>query len=155
MRMVPDTVLAPPSDVRIAFVESTYDVKLPEGYRSVLAEGNGGVPIESRLRCLGSERLISRFLCVLDSPKDEPAEGWADVVVVLSQIDDRLGPADEVGASLIPIAALEGGDFVCLDYRESRVDPSVVVWDHERSDVYAPFTHPVAPSFAEFESSLT
>ena len=154
VEIVAGTALPPAGAERIAWFERTFEVVLPSSYRELLERGHGGSPVHGDFEVGHQERTVERFLCLLPSPREEPAAGWADITIVMSQIDDRLGPADETGSSLIPIAALFGGDFVCLDYRASRREPAVVVWDHERSEELEPFTVPVAPSFGAFEQLL-
>ena len=54
------------------------------------------------------------------------------------------------GYNIIPIAALFGGNFLCLDYRESTNNSTICVWDHEMSDDGKPVTYFIANSFKEF-----
>ena len=150
---VEGSVLPSPSADRIDWFERTFDVTLPRAFRKLLATGNGDRPIRAEFTVGTRQRSVERFLCLVDTPRTH-LSGWADITVVMSQIDDRLGPEDEAGSSLIPIAALFGGDFVCLDYSRSRTEPQVVVWDHERSLEFDPFTDVVARSYDEFERLL-
>lgn len=81
--------------------------------------------------------------------------GWYDIAVVLSQIDTRLTDnPDLMGDELIPIAELFAGDYICLDYRDSKTEPSICVWAHEESDVFSPTTYWVADNFSEFLEML-
>jgi len=96
------------------------------------------------------EWAIDRFLCLLSDYRDNPL-GCYDIDVTWSQLFDRLGNnPDTLGAEMVPIAILFAGDFVCLDYRDSRDQPSVVVWLHEQSECFSPVTRPVAATFTEF-----
>lgn len=46
---------------------------------------------------------------------------------------------DFVGTELLPIAVLFEGDVVCLDHRDTdRKDPTICVWNHEKSSDLAP-----------------
>ena len=110
--------------------------------------------IDGQLAADGRRWAAESFLCLLDDPRDHP-EGDNDVAVVTSVLIDRLVfDEDEVGTSLIPIAALSFGDFVCLDYRASRTDPSIVVWVYADSKDLEPSTIPVSASFDEFIEQL-
>lgn len=156
MNIKPNTAQRPPSDQRIQWFEKSYRVKLPEEYLQFLSIGNGGVPVQNIFNTAkGNERLIENFLCILDNPKEEPVVGWQDITVVMSQLDERLiDDEDLIGMNIIPFAALFGGDFVCLDYRNPVDPPQVVVWHHEQSDEFSPHTEPVAESFTEFMTLL-
>jgi len=137
---------------RIERFEDWYRIKLPDSYLKFLEYANCGIPDSVCSLIVGErERVIERFLCILDNPNSEPEKGGYDISVVITQLEDRL-TSDEnlVGMDIIPIAALFGGDFVCLDYRENKGDPKVVVWDHEQSDELSPVTELVANSFDEF-----
>ena len=70
---------------------------------------------------------------------------------MLSQIDTRLTDnPDLIGDELIPIASLFAGDYVCLDFKENKDNPSICVWNHEESDEFEPVTYKVANTFSEF-----
>ncbi|WP_260506015.1 SMI1/KNR4 family protein [Priestia aryabhattai] len=71
--------------------------------------------------------MIDRFLCILNITGERDDE-YYDIGVVRTQLDERI-VFDEnlVGTELLPIAVLFAGDFVCLDYRGSRDNPSVCV----------------------------
>jgi SMI1-KNR4 cell-wall len=68
--------------------------------------------------------------------------------------DMRVAHANTTHLDLVPIAALFAGDFLMLDYRESRQAPKVALWDHEASDDFNPQTVPVADSFERFIKML-
>ena len=99
----------------------------------------------------GHSRLVERFLCLLDDPRNDLINGQYEISVVIAQIEDRLtDDEDQVGATLIPFAVLFGGDFLCIDFRLNRSTPTVVLWDHEESDELDPVTYQVADTFNEF-----
>ena len=55
-----------------------------------------------------------------------------DIDVVMSQLDERLFIHEDIlGFELIPIVALYGGDFLCLNYVEDTENPSICIWYHE------------------------
>ncbi len=58
----------------------------------------------------------------MDDYKDN-AKGIYDVGVIDTQIGEYLTPeefAHEVALYIVPFAALEGGDFVCFDFRGDK-----------------------------------
>ena len=57
---------------------------------------------------------------------------------------------DFLGFELIPIAALFGGDFVCLNYVKDPENPSMCNWYHEESYELEPAIELVANNFTEF-----
>jgi hypothetical protein len=69
------------------------------------------------------------------------------VNAVWSAIEDRLAPG------LVPIACDGGGNYFCLDHRQSP--PTVVYWLAELSEEEAPATEHVADSFEEFARGLS
>lgn len=150
-----DTTVTPPTVDRIRWFERTYRVLLPTDYVELLESGNGGVPVEIVFDANGKERVLESFLCLLDNPRDDSVNGWRDITVVISQLDERLIDDENlVGMNVIPIAALFGGDFLCLDFRNARDCPAVAVWDHEQSDEFSPYLEVVANSFGEFTEKL-
>lgn len=156
MEFDPTTVLPPPSEARISWFERSYRVRLPASLRHLFATGNGGVPRRRTFDQSGRERLIERFLPLLDDPRSVGELGVYDVTVVLTQVGDRLIEDDDlIGSDVVPIAALFAGDLVCLSYRNPDLaEPTVVVWDHEQSDEGRPHLHQVAATLAEFLSLL-
>lgn len=151
---VPGTVLPPPSEIHVKEVESYYGITLPEDYRSFLTSANGGTPMRRQFRLDGNEKVIERFLPLLDNAGEDSKNGWADVEVVASQLDSRLAvDPDGDAIDLIPIAALFAGDFLVLDYRD-RDAPSIGVWDHEASTDFEPVVETVSDSFSEFLEKL-
>lgn len=147
--------LPPPSDERFLWFESVYRISLPTSFILLLKESNGGIPVANRFLQGCRERMIERLLCLLDKPSEDQVHGWYDITVVLTQIETRLtSDQDLLGANVIPFAALFGGDFACLDFRNSSALPVVSVWDHERSDDWMPQLEEVAPTLEAFEQSL-
>ncbi len=50
----------------------------------------------------------------------------------------------------MPISSVFAGDFVCLDFRIDKNNPSVCIWSYEESGEFEPVTYNVADSFTEF-----
>jgi hypothetical protein len=139
-----------PSAQRISKIEDSYNIKLPESYLEFLKSNNGGIPEVSSFEVNQYPLVIERFLPISEDPKMCDI-GDYDAVVVMSQIEERLTDnPDCVGSEIFPIAALFSGDFVCLDYRTDKNEPSVCVWDHEGSDFLSPKTYAIADNFSEF-----
>lgn len=155
MEFQPGTSLAPASNERVAWFEKTYRIILPIEYVEVLRVGNGAVPLSPIFDQNGKKRLIERMLCLLDNPRDDQKNGWADITVVMTQLDSRLiDNEDLIGMNVIPFAALFGGDFLCLDYRANPRSPVIAVWEHENSDDFRPCLETVATSFTQFYDLL-
>ena len=38
---------------------------------------------------------------------------------------------DDLGYDLVPIAEVEYEDFICLDFRDNKQNPSIVYWNYE------------------------
>lgn len=114
---------------------------------------NGAVPVTNKFILNNYDYVITRFLGIL---KDHHVEdGIYDIGVVLTMLEERLtSNEDLIGADLLPIAELFAGDYLCLDFRKSRIEPSVCVWYHEESGDFDPVTKKVADSFNEFLGML-
>lgn len=154
MEFDPASILTPPNPAHIKTLEDYYEVEFPSDYKQFVQRFNGAVPRTNKFDAAGLERIVERFLPILEDAENDPA-GWAEVEVVASQLDSRLSD-DENGENinLIPIAALFAGNFVVLDFRGGPADPTVGFWDHELSDDFAPAVTPVAPTFSAFLSML-
>ncbi|MFD1709557.1 SMI1/KNR4 family protein [Ottowia sp. GY511] len=152
---VADSALPPPSEAHVAEVQAYYEVKFPADYLRLLAQSNGCEPTRKYFDLDGNERVVERFLPMIEDAKADEHNGWADVEVVASQLDVRLATdPDAQNIDLIPIAALFAGDFVVLDYRANRAIPTVGVWNHEASTDFAPVVQTVAPTVTEFLGML-
>ena len=154
MELDPASIIPAPPQGHLEAVEAYYEIKLPEDYKRFVNSSNGAVPRTARFDANGLERMIERFLPVLQDAEDDPL-GWLELEVVASQLDSRLSDdPDGENINLIPIAALFAGNFVVLDYRKGPSNPTVGFWDHEASDDFAPAVTTVAKSFSEFLSIL-
>lgn len=146
---------------RLALLEDNEDVDLPPAVVRHLRERNAARPAARCFPDGANERVIDRFLGLV--PPDHALYAY-DIAVVMTQLDERiLFDLDHPFPPLVPLAALEGGDFVCADL---RLDPDgeavahegsapVVVWDHEASDDLAPAIHRIAPDWDAFLTMLT
>jgi len=134
--------------------EKMWRIKLPMDYYQFLLHTNGGVPQKREFRNNSRGYMIMSFLCILEDTEHSNF-GFYDIDVVLSQIEERLTDNEDlIGVEVLPIAELFAGDYLCLDYREKKVEPSICVWSHEESEDLAPVTYKVADTFSEFVEML-
>jgi hypothetical protein len=102
-------------------------VKLPPDYKQMIKRNNGASPETKAFKVKSHSYALIRFLCILEAPENNEA-GTFDIDVTWTQLEDRLtDDGDLLGVALLLIAMLFAGDFVCLDYRNSRDNPSVCV----------------------------
>ena len=139
-----------PTDALLQEREVAWRVKLPDDYKEFIKRKNGFRPSENLFSLTNRSFLIERFLCILENTKDNPL-GMYDIDVVMSQLDERLFVHEDIlGFELIPIVALYGGDFLCLNYLEDTENPSICIWYHEESYELEPAIELVAINFTEF-----
>jgi SMI1/KNR4 family protein len=143
-----------PTDALLQEREVAWKVQLPEDYKKFIMRKNGFCPSKNLFSLQNRSFLIERFLCVLENTKDNPL-GVYDIDVVVSQLDERLFVHEDIlGFELVPIAALFGGDFLCLNYIEDSENPSICIWYHEESYELEPAIEFVANNFTEFLDML-
>ena len=143
-----------PTDALLQEREVAWKVQLPEDYKKFIMRKNGFCPSKNLFSLQNRSFLIERFLCVLENSKDNPL-GVYDIDVVMSQLDERLFVHEDIlGFELVPIAALFGGDFLCLNYIEDSENPSICIWYHEESYELEPVIEFVANNFTEFLDML-
>ena len=143
-----------PTDVLLQEREVAWKVQLPEDYKKFIMRKNGFRTSKNLFSLKNRSFLIERFLCVLENSKDNPL-GVYDIDVVMSQLDERLFVHEDIlGFELVPIAALFGGDFLCLNYIEDPENPRICIWYHEESYELEPDIEFVANNFTEFLAML-
>ena len=143
-----------PTDALLQEREVAWRVKLPDDYKELIMRKNGFRLSKNLYSVTNRSFLIERFLCILENTKDNPL-GMYDIDVVMSQLDERLFVHEDIlGFELIPIAALFGGDFVCLNYVEDSEKPSICIWYHEESYELEPAIEFLANNFTEFLAIL-
>ena len=143
-----------PTDALLQEREVAWRVKLPDDYKEFIMRKNGFRLSKNLYSVTNRSFLIERFLCILENTKDNPL-GMYDIDVVMSQLDERLFVHEDIlGFELIPIAALFGGDFVCLNYVEESEKPSICIWYHEESYELEPAIEILANKFTEFLAML-
>ena len=143
-----------PTDALLNEREVAWKVRLPDDYKNFIMRKNGFRPSKNLFSLTNRSFLIERFLCVLEDSKNNPL-GIYDIDVVMSQLDERLFVHEDIlGFELVPIVALFGGDFVCLNYIENPENPSICIWYHEESYDLEPAIEFVANNFTEFLAML-
>ena len=143
-----------PTDALLQEREVAWRVKLPVDYKEFIKKENGIIPSKRYFHFGNNEKVVERFLCVLENAKDNSL-GMYDIDVVMSQLDERLFVHEDIlGFELVPIAALFGGEFVCLNYIEDPKNPSMCIWFHEESYELEPAIEFVANNFTEFLAML-
>ena len=143
-----------PTDALLQEREVAWKVQLPEDYKKFIKNENGLMPSKRYFHFGDNEKVIDRFLAILAISGEKPEEVY-DIGVVSTQLEGRIVfDEDYVGMQLIPIAALFGGDFVCLNYVKDSENPSICIWYHEESYELEPAIELVANNFAEFLDML-
>lgn len=156
MNIKEGTVINPlPNEELIAEKEKRWRITLPKDYKDFMLQYSGGIPVCNSFWCNNHNHAVNRFLCILKDVK-EGEFGWYDISVVESQIGERLTDNEDlIGIEVLPIAELFAGDYLCIDYRKSKLQPSICVWSHEESGEFDPVTYWVAGSFEDFCKMLS
>ena len=144
---------------RVKRNEKFNGIKYPDSYIKFINTYNCAKPITCEFMCDGRWEFVARFLGFVPNFEDAGDIGWCDIGVVSTQLFERLIDEDhynddEDGTPLIPIADMGFGDYVCLDFRKDKSNPSVCVWWHELSEPISPVTSKVADTFSEFIAML-
>ena len=113
-------ILPLPTDTLLKEKEKIWRVILPEDYKDFIKKENGLIPTKRYFNFGRNEKVVERFLAILNISGDR-LEDTYDIGVVSTQLEGRIVfDEDYVGLQLIPIVALFGGDFICLDYTKSK-----------------------------------
>jgi cell wall assembly regulator SMI1 len=105
-------------------VAATLRRELPDDYRRTIEQCHGGYPSPSEF--------------YYDDPDYGETEGTVGELLSFdaSYSDNILRVVEDLKAQqpsgLVPIAHDGGGNFICLDYRDSATNPSIVFWLHEK-----------------------
>ena len=143
-----------PTDALLQEREVAWRVKLPDDYKEFIKKENGIIPSKRYFHFGNNEKVIDRFLAILAISGEKTEEAY-DIGVVSTQLEGRIVfDEDNVGMQLIPIAALYGGDFLCLNYVEDPDNPNICIWYHEESYELEPSLEFVANNFTEFLAML-
>jgi SMI1/KNR4 family protein len=143
-----------PTDALLFEREVVWRVKLPDDYKEFIKKENGVIPSKRYFHFEHNEKVIDRFLAILAISGEKTEEDY-DIGVVSTQLEGRIVfDEDNVGMQLIPIAALYGGDFLCLNYVEDSENPNISIWYHEESYELEPAIEFLANNFTEFLAML-
>ena len=143
-----------PTDALLQEREVAWRVKLPDDYKEFIKKENGVIPSKRSFHFEHNEKVIDHFLAILAISGEKTEEDY-DIGVVSTQLEGRIVfDEDNVGMQLIPITALFGGDFVCLNYVEDSEKPSICIWYHEESYELEPAIEFLANNFTEFLAML-
>ena len=143
-----------PTDALLLEREVVWRVKLPDDYKEFIKKENGIIPSKRYFHFGNNEKVIDRFLAILAISGEKTEEAY-DIGVVSTQLEGRIVfDEDNVGMQLIPIAALYGGDFLCLNYVEDPDNPNICIWYHEESYELEPAIEFLANNFTEFLAML-
>ena len=143
-----------PTDALLQEREVAWGVKLPDDYKEFIKKENGVIPSKRYFHFEHNEKVIDRFLAILAISGEKTEEDY-DIGVVSTQLEGRIVfDEDNVGMQLIPIAALYGGDFLCLNYVEDSENPNISIWYHEESYELEPVIEFLAKNFTEFLAML-
>jgi len=143
-----------PTDALLQEREVAWRVKLPDDYKEFIKKENGVIPSKRYFHFEHNEKVIDRFLAILAISGEKTEEDY-DIGVVSTQLEGRIVfDEDNVGMQLIPIAALYGGDFLCLNYVEDSENPNISIWYHEESYELEPAIEFLANNFTEFLAML-
>ena len=143
-----------PTDALLLEREVVWRVKLPDDYKEFIKKENGVIPSKRYFHFEHNEKVIDRFLAILAISGEKTEEDY-DIGVVSTQLEGRIVfDEDNVGMQLIPIAALYGGDFLCLNYVEDSENPNISIWCHEESYELEPAIEFLANNFTEFLAML-
>ena len=143
-----------PTDALLQEREVAWRVKMPDDYKEFIKKENGVIPSKRYFHFENNEKVIDRYLAILAISGEKTEEDY-DIGVVSTQLEGRIVfDEDNVGMQLIPIAALYGGDFLCLNYVEDSEKPSICIWYHEESYELEPAIEFLANNFTEFLAML-
>ena len=143
-----------PTDALLLEREVVWRVKLTDDYKEFIKKENGVIPSKRYFHFEHNEKVIDRFLAILAISGEKTEEDY-DIGVVSTQLEGRIVfDEDNVGMQLIPIAALYGGDFLCLNYVEDSENPNISIWYHEESYELEPAIEFLANNFTEFLAML-
>lgn len=151
MKQITTNQTSSPTSIAINSIENYFRKKLPPNFINFIKYNNGGIPLKKVFHSSGGDRVLERFLSIIDEPSVDLEYGIYDIGVVETQIGERLAnDPNQVGGKLIPFGLVFSGDFLCFDYRNNPDTPEISLWLHEQSDEFSPVTEHVASSFEDF-----
>lgn len=122
----------------IDFVERRIDINLPEEYVELIKEHNGGY--------------VKNKEFVYRNANNEIELGSMYMLNLFDILKEYINPPEFFPKRLVPFAEDGGGNLTCFDYRETKINPSIVFWVHD--DPEGNDVHFVANNFEEFINML-
>lgn len=111
---------------RVAEIEETLLIKLPEDYKTCAKKFHGGSPRRRKFSFHDKHGRVSSLLGGLLSLHQGSPEYIVDITNFMR----------EQGVErLVPFATNGGGDYICFDYRNINdfEEPKIVYWNHEET----------------------
>ncbi|HYO68585.1 MAG TPA: SMI1/KNR4 family protein [Archangium sp.] len=128
-----------PADPRaIALLEQEWGVTLPGEYKKLISTNQGMTPSPCLFNVGKVEDVMSVLLTLITDPNHE-SYSIRDSYRILKQ---------HIPARIIPFAMTPGSEHLCFDYRDSPIEPRIVLVTVEMH------VHPIADSFSEFLAQL-
>jgi hypothetical protein len=101
--------------------EDFFDVEFPESFKKIIFTFNAGEPNKDSFDTdVTTGETFSKLLSINEG---DPGNIFEVFEMIKDKLYDRI----------IPIGSDPGGNFICLDYRYDKLNPSVVFWHHEIS----------------------
>jgi len=154
MKYINESILVPcPTDELLLLKEKKWRLKLPHSYKEFIKKMNGVKVTEGFIYYNNRKEGISQFFCILEEISN--SNGWLDIGVVSAPIIEKLVyDEDRIGIEVLPIAQLDYGNYLVLDYKNEISEPQVCVFDYEESEDFNPVTYLVSNDFETFISSI-
>lgn len=168
-----NSIIPIPSEHTIKETEEYFKQNFPKAYVKFIEEYNGCIPITNKFDFpreifdLCPDENIKRFLYMIDDdkliyghcsyPVNGQETGVYNILVVDATLESRITPPEYMDSyeyPLIPIALTGYHNYICLDYREDRGNPSICFWDNEESEEAQPVTITISNSFIDFFNGL-
>ena len=128
-----------PADPReIALLEQEWNVTLPSEYKKLISTHQGMTPSPCIFNVGKAEDVMSVLLTLITDPSRE-SYSIRDSYRILKQ---------HIPAMILPFAMTPGSEHLCFDYRDSPVEPRIVLVTVEMH------VHPIAYGFSEFLAQL-
>jgi hypothetical protein len=148
-------ILPLPTEEVLKKREEYWRVELPDSYKKFIKDRNGVTPVQATVTYDSHNENIERFLCILDSTKDNATAARFEIDVVMASRIERLGyDENSIGVHVLLIAKMDYGNYLALNYKDTESNPTVCVWDNEESGDFDPVVYFVASSFEEFLNTL-
>ena len=133
---------------RLSFLEDEINVSLPNIFKQIIVNCDGGVPSKSIFTYydrMYEENLQSSVGGFLNFSKSE----WSDFY------QNYIDPPEFFPKNLIAFASTGGGDYICFDYRQGKdnINPPIVFWNHG-ADIGKDVSF-IADNFEEFMNMLS